>query len=88
MSNPRDDIDDILDEAQRETDAEFAATFTLSKDLLSAICPTPVDREKLARLLAAVNEAATENEAKQRLVEQIESCGLVVVKLLKKIVMA
>lgn len=83
-----DDFDNILDDVQKLADEKLAKTLAIPPDLLKSICPVPADEKRLRELMQAVQQATSDNEAHKKLVEQLESCGTVVVRLLRKLVFA
>lgn len=83
-----DDFDKDLDAADAVVSAQFCAKLTLSSDHLKSICPSPVDRAALDKLMQAVNGAANENEAKRQLVANAESYAAIIVRLVKTVAIA
>lgn len=83
-----DDFDKDLDAADAVVSAQFSAKLTLSPDHLKSICPSPVDRAALDKLMQAVNGAASENEAKRQLLTNAESYAAIIVRLVKTVAIA
>lgn len=83
-----DEFDAILDEAEKLTDREFASRISsltrLKDDEINELCPSKVDKETLAKLMAIVNRTTTENEKKILLANNIESFAGIILRVLSK----
>lgn len=83
MPGPDDDFDKDLEEVAAVVEGKLACRLTLSGDQLQAICPGPVDRQALQKLMDAVNGASDDAEAKTKLLEHAHDCSVVLVRLIR-----
>lgn len=78
---------DILSNAKKQTDQDFASRVSSLTSLtdaeIKAIAPTPADREKLAQLLAVLNDASSSNAAKAAQIKSVSGLVDIAVPLLK-----
>ena len=76
----------IAEESRQKTNAELAGDLAkltpISEEQLNALLPTRQDKEDLARLVAIVSAATSQNEKVAHLKSNIDQLGGVVVKLL------
>ena len=79
----------ILANAKKQTDDTFAARVssltTLTDQEVKAIAPTAGDKEKLAKLMLIVSDAALDNTAKANQIKAITGLVEIAVQLLKKL---
>ena len=87
---PDDDFDfeKVLDDVEKETDAQFASRVSkltkLTPPELKELCPTQVEREELDRLISIVGSGASSNEQRARLVENAGKLGNILLAVVKK----
>ena len=85
-----DDIEKEINAGADETDIELESKISslthMNDEDINALFPELADKEKLVQLMKIVNQSASENEKKVRLVNNIEDLAGTVVKLLAKFV--
>lgn len=71
-----DDFDDVLDEAERQTNEQLkdkiAALTKLTDADLQKIAPTIADKNALIKLMEIVRSTASDNDKKARILSNIE----------------
>ena len=74
----------------KQTDDELSGDIQnlqgLSEEQLQQLLPNRVDQDKLREIIAAVNAAASENEKKAALMQQLQSVSGVVKDVVKKVI--
>jgi len=87
-SNRFDDIaKNVREKTNQELSDEISSLVPLSAEDISKLFPTKADKEHLSNLMSAVAERTNENERVAHLVQNINSYGTVVVRLLRKIML-
>lgn len=83
------DIDGLVDEAGRRTDAKLASQISsvmrLTDDEIKKLFPDPADVKKLAELLEIVKKAGDRSDKINKIVANIEDFGGIVLTLLGKL---
>jgi len=81
-------FEDASKRAAQKTDEELSKEISqltnLPSDRCNALFPTETDKNNLKELISIVNSATSENDRVNKLKEKIETCGSVVLKLLKE----
>jgi hypothetical protein len=84
------DFQAILDEAEKVTDEKMASRISsltrLTDSELSELCPTKLEKERLAELMMIVREATEENVKRDKIIENINVFASTIVRILNKIV--
>ena len=87
---PRDSFEDILDEAegltQKELKSRISSLTRLSDSDIQSICPEKEDKVALAGLMKIVDSDANDNAKKKQLVDNMEQFGVIVLRILAKVV--
>ena len=87
---PRDSFEDILNEAEELTQVELKSRISsltrLSDADIQSICPEKEDKVALAGLMNIVDSAASDNAKKKQLADNLEQFGVVVLRILAKVV--
>jgi len=85
-----DDIEKEINEAAAETDvaleSKISSLTNMNDEDINALFPEIADKEKLVKLMKIINQSASENEIKARLINNIEDLAGTAVKLLAKFV--
>ena len=84
-----DELDDILDRAQRKTDRQLQRDIRrltrCSRDEWERILPADVDREKLERLEAIVRDDTLSNARKTRAIRAVAGLSAIAIDLAAKL---
>jgi len=84
------DLDDIIDDAATETDNELAAKISSLTKMTDAevkeLFPAPADAKKLVELMTIVKSSENQNNKVNKIVNNAEEFGGVVITLLSKFV--
>lgn len=87
---PRDSFEDILNEAEDLTQTELKSRISsltrLSDADIQSICPEKEDKVALASLMKIVDGAASDNEKKKQLADNLKQFGVIVLRILAKVV--
>lgn len=85
-----DDFDVILDQAEELTNAQLRSKIALLTRLkeseIDSLCPKKADKEVFAQLMNIVNSAASENQKRKLLCDNIETFAGVVIRVLARAV--
>lgn len=92
MANNDDfDFDKVLNEAETETDQQFAGRISkltkLTAEEIKGLCPTKEDKAAFDDLLNIVTSKAAPNEQKARLIQNAGKLGNVLLAVAKKIIL-
>lgn len=79
-----DDFEKDLQEERLRVNAKFAGQRRLSEEDIVALCPSKVDRDHLDSLMGCLTSCTNDAEAKARVMDQMQTGGEVVVRLLRK----
>lgn len=85
-----DDFDQILDNAENLTNAQLNSKISsltrLTDADIQSLCPVKEDKVALAQLMSIVDGAASENAKKTQLVDNMETFGVVILRILAKVI--
>ena len=87
---PRDTFEDILNEAdsltQQELKERISSLTRLSAADIQSLCPEKEDKVALAELMKIVDGATNETTKKKQFAENVETIGIIALRILAKVV--
>lgn len=85
------DIDDILDQVEKETNdklqGHISALTQLTPEDLQKIAPSVEDKTNLLRLIDIVRSAATDNDKKAQIISNIETYAGIILSIAGKVLL-